>query len=41
MGWLNGGVRKVILVLKAHSGCSVQPGGAWESSASGHRENPK
>lgn len=41
MGWLNGGVRKAIQVLKAHSGCSVQPGGVGESSAGGHRENPK
>ena len=41
MGWLNGGVRKATQVLKAHSGCSVQPGGVGESSASGHRESPK
>lgn len=38
MGWLNGGVRKAIQVLKAHSGCSVQPGGVGELGQWSQRE---
>lgn len=41
MGRLNRGERNDILVLKAHSGCGVQPDQVWKSWDGGHTENPK